>query len=184
MKVLRHADLTDLNSLRFPSVVDELVVVNQTEDVRAAFDFDGPLTLLGEGSNVVLKPRIPGRLVKLNLRGMEAEKDRSGSWKVRSAAGENWHDLVRYTLGQGIGGLENLALIPGSVGAAPFQNIGAYGVELRERLHSVRVFDRVAQNFCDFGLEQCEFGYRDSLFRRDKSKALRSYRGVPASREY
>ncbi len=89
---------------------------------------------------------------------------------VTAAAGESWHALVRRTLGAGFAGLENLALIPGSVGAAPIQNIGAYGVELAGRLDSLRVFDRLSGTVEQFGPEDCRFGYRTSIFKAEPDR--------------
>lgn len=169
LKVLPNADLTRRNTLRFPSRVDELVVLDDVRDVAAAFDYEGPLSILGDGSNSILMPNIRGRVVRLALRGIHVEEQDDGSYLVKVAAGENWHEVVRYTLGRGIAGLENLALIPGSVGAAPYQNIGAYGVELDEFLVSVVVFDRKLRQVLELDNDACQFGYRDSVFKQDQT---------------
>ena len=169
LKVLLNADLTQSNTLRFPSRVEELVVLDDVRDVVAAFDYEGPLSILGDGSNSILMPIIRGRIVKLALRGISVDQQDDGSFLIKIAAGENWHEVVRHTLGRGIAGLENLALIPGSVGAAPYQNIGAYGVELDERLESVVVFDRKLGQVLELDNEACKFGYRDSLFKQDQT---------------
>ena len=169
LKVLPNADLTRSNTLRFPSRVEELVVLDDVRDVEAAFDYEGPLSILGDGSNSILMPNIRGRVVRLALRGIHVDEQDDGSFFVTVAAGENWHEVVRHTLGRGIAGLENLALIPGSVGAAPYQNIGAYGVELDELLVSVVVFDRGLGQVLELDKEACNFGYRDSLFKQDQT---------------
>ena len=120
--------------------------------------------VLGQGSNVVLPERLDQPVVLAAWRGV-ALRVRGGEALLTAAAGESWHGLVRYSIGQGWAGLENLALIPGSVGAAPIQNIGAYGVELSERVVEVRVFDRAEDQVRALTAEACEFGYRDSMFK-------------------
>ena len=167
MKVLQNADLTLYNSLQFPSRVDELVVLDNIEDIEAGFDYDGPISILGEGTNSILLPEIRGRLVQLALRGIQSERQDDGSCLVKVAAGENWHEVVRYALGRGLAGLENLALIPGSVGAAPYQNIGAYGMELSDCLVSVRVYDRKSNRIKELDNAACKFSYRESVFKQD-----------------
>lgn len=167
MKIFENADLLSHNSLRFQSNVDELVVVEDYEDLAAAFDCADPVHILGEGTNSVLMPHVRGRVVEMAIRGIRVIHDSNQGVLVHVAASENWHEVVRYTLGQGIHGLENLSLIPGSVGAAPYQNIGAYGVELHEVLESVQVYDRNQGDIKRLNNTDCQFGYRDSIFRRD-----------------
>jgi UDP-N-acetylmuramate dehydrogenase len=126
---------------------------------------DQPVTVLGGGTNVVLKPWLGGCVIKLALRGIEARPDGSNDVLVTAAAGESWHGLVRYCLGQGLSGIENLALIPGSVGAAPMQNVGAYGMELSRCLDHVTALDRATGEPRTFRNSDCGFGYRDSVFK-------------------
>ena len=119
------------------------------EALRWAIENEQPWLLLGGGSNLVLADDVPGLVIKLEMSGRRVvHEDDEHVW-LRVQAGENWHELVRWTLEQGWSGLENLSLIPGTVGAAPVQNIGAYGVELKDVLEQVLVLD--AQ---DFGLKQ------------------------------
>lgn len=165
MNVETNASLRALNSFGFECIADELVVVTRSEDLALALDTDQQLTILGEGTNVVLKPRLAGRVLRPLMQSIDVERRSDGLACVRALAGVNWHELVRYTLGQGIGGLENLALIPGSVGAAPFQNIGAYGVELHRLCESVQVFDRETRELRDLLSVDCGFAYRDSVFK-------------------
>ncbi len=121
--------------------------------------------LLGGGSNVVLAEEISSPLCLMRIRGIRATAKPDGV-HVRAAAGENWHGLVRWTLGRGLSGLENLALIPGSVGAAPVQNIGAYGVELAERFVAAELLDLVTGEVQQMGSAEMAFGYRSSLMKR------------------
>jgi UDP-N-acetylmuramate dehydrogenase len=120
--------------------------------------------LLGDGSNVVLAEEITTPLCLMRIRGLEATPA-AGGVHVRAAAGESWQGLVRWSLGQGLAGLENLALIPGSVGAAPVQNIGAYGAELAERFVVADVLDLTSGTVCRMGRDEMAFGYRTSLLK-------------------
>lgn len=140
--------------------------------LRWAMENDQPWLLLGSGSNLVLAGDVDGLVIRLEMSGKRVvHEDDEHVW-VRAQAGENWHELVRWTLEQGWSGLENLSLIPGTVGAAPVQNIGAYGVELKDVLEQVLVLDAL-----DFGLkhlsaDDCQFGYRDSLFKRETGRRV------------
>ncbi|QOT75860.1 UDP-N-acetylmuramate dehydrogenase [Cupriavidus basilensis] len=125
-----------------------------------------PLVVLGGGSNVVLTQDLDALVLLMEIPGY-AVASADAAHLVTAGAGENWHALVCRTIADGLPGLENLALIPGTAGAAPIQNIGAYGVELRERFDSLRAFDRHRGEFVHLTLEQCRFAYRDSLFKRE-----------------
>ena len=125
-----------------------------------------PLTVLGGGSNVVLPGTIPGLVIRMATTGISVVTE-GDDVLLTVAAGENWHQLVCWSLQQGYFGLENLALIPGSVGAAPVQNIGAYGVELASRLYSVTGLDLETGTYRTLFHAECQFGYRDSLFKRE-----------------
>jgi UDP-N-acetylmuramate dehydrogenase len=123
--------------------------------------------VLGGGSNIILTGDFPGLVLHMRLPGMKISGETAESVLVSAAAGENWHALVNWSLQQGLGGLENLSLIPGTVGAAPIQNIGAYGAELQQNLHGVTFFDWQAQAFHTLTREQCRFAYRDSIFKHE-----------------
>lgn len=127
-----------------------------------------PLVVLGGGSNVVLTGDLDALVLLMEIPGYQVEATSEGgdAWLVTVGAGENWNALVNRTIADGMPGLENLALIPGTAGAAPIQNIGAYGVELRERFAGVRAYDRHTGTFVWLDLQACEFSYRDSLFKR------------------
>ena len=157
------------NTLGVPCVADKLVRVDSRDVLARCLDAAAadhrPVTLIGGGSNIVLRRRLPGVALLLMLRGVSFEALPDGAWRVRAAAGESWTELVRRTLARGIHGLENLVEIPGSVGAAPYQNIGAYGRELSDVLESVSVYDREAGRFCGLDVADCAFAYRDSRFK-------------------
>lgn len=176
---MKSVDLTGRNTLGVPSLAERALVVRRESDLAWLADTlrceasgaGSELTVLGGGSNVVLRRRVGGVVCLMRTRGMRLEPERAGA-RLTVAAGERWHDVVRFSLGQGYGGLENLALIPGAVGAAPIQNIGAYGIELADRFVSLRVFDTRTGRTHVFRGAECGFGYRDSRFKRPDAAHL------------
>jgi UDP-N-acetylmuramate dehydrogenase len=122
--------------------------------------------VLGGGSNLLFAGDAPGAVLALETRTITLLEDDGDTALVRADAGVAWHDFVLWTLGHGLAGLENLALIPGTVGAAPIQNIGAYGVEVRESVQTVEAFDRTTGTFVRLAAADCAFAYRDSLFKQ------------------
>jgi UDP-N-acetylmuramate dehydrogenase len=123
--------------------------------------------VLGGGSNVVLTRDFAGLVLLVALRGRRVAHEDDAAWYVEAAAGENWHEFVQWTLSQGLPGLENLALIPGTVGAAPIQNIGAYGLEMGERFASLRALELATGEIVELDTAACRFGYRDSFFKQE-----------------
>jgi UDP-N-acetylmuramate dehydrogenase len=129
-----------------------------------------PRRLLGGGSNVVLTGDFDGLTLLMRIAGKRLAQETAEAVLVEAGAGEVWHELVAWTIAQGRPGLENLALIPGTAGAAPIQNIGAYGVELEERFDSLRGFDTRTGGFVTLDRDACRFSYRDSLFKREPDR--------------
>ena len=125
--------------------------------------------VLGGGSNIVLTGDVRPLVLKVEIMGRRLIEESDSGWLVEAAAGENWHDLVAWSLAQGWAGLENLALIPGTVGASPVQNIGAYGVELQDRFDSLDAVDLETGRLFRLNAAQCGFGYRDSVFKHARS---------------
>jgi len=123
--------------------------------------------VLGGGSNIIVTGDFAGLVLQVRIAGRELVKDEVDAWLVRAGAGENWHSFVCWTLEQGWPGLENLALIPGTVGAAPIQNIGAYGLEVAERIECLAAIDLTSGESVIFDGQACRFGYRDSLFKQE-----------------
>jgi UDP-N-acetylmuramate dehydrogenase len=168
MIVETHVPLQAHNSFGIAARAERLVRLRTMEDVRQLLA--DPLRLephfvLGGGSNIVITGDIKPLVIKIELQGKHLVSEDAKAWIVQAAAGENWHDFVEWTLSQGWPGLENLAMIPGSVGASPVQNIGAYGVELQDRFESLDAVDlRTGQSFT-LDAAQCAFGYRDSVFK-------------------
>ena len=169
MQIESGVSLKPYNSLGLPAVASTLVRVASDADVRRVVDHPefglAPKFVLGGGSNIILTRDMPQVVLKVEVRGVRLVEIRPDAWIVEAGAGENWHELVAHTLAQGWPGLENLALIPGTVGAAPVQNIGAYGVELKDRFESLDAVDLVTGRTSTLWPEICAFGYRDSVFK-------------------
>jgi len=167
-------DLQALNTLRLRSYAPAALRIDDPAQVPGlaplARSADGLLTL-GGGSNLVLPPLISATVACIGLRGIEASVNQD-SIVVEAAAGERWHDLVAWCVARGYGGLENLALIPGMVGAAPVQNIGAYGVEIGEFVEFVSAYDFHNNGWVRLSRAACGFGYRDSIFKREPGRWL------------
>lgn len=123
--------------------------------------------ILGGGSNVLFTRGFTGVIAKNEIKGISIQKETNEEVLVSVGAGENWHQFVLWSIEKGFGGLENLSLIPGTVGAAPMQNIGAYGVELKEIFHSLEAYDIKSGKTITFFKEDCKFGYRNSVFKNE-----------------
>lgn len=162
-------DLTPLTTFRTAATAQQLYVINSPADLNAlpAQLAGREFIVLGSGSNVLFADDFAGVVVKNNLSGMDIIAEDATTAIVRLAAGEIWHHAVQQLSGAGYLGLENLALIPGTVGAAPVQNIGAYGVEIADFIVSVQAFDLQRGVMVDFAASDCCFAYRDSVFKRD-----------------
>ncbi|ODT80276.1 MAG: UDP-N-acetylenolpyruvoylglucosamine reductase [Pelagibacterium sp. SCN 64-44] len=169
-------DLTGRNTLalkarsRFGIVVDDPAMLAPLFAHAAAEAL--PVRVLGGGSNVVLAPDFAGITALMALKGKSILGETEDAVLIEAAAGEIWHDLVAWSVDQGLGGLENLALIPGTVGAAPVQNIGAYGAELADIFDSLTAYDRRENQQRHFSREECAFAYRDSVFKHEKDRYI------------
>lgn len=168
---IRHnVNLTDLNTFGVAARARSYAEVRDIDELRAALkqrNSTEPLLILGGGSNLLLTLDFPGLVLHNKLLGKNITAQDADTNYVEAAAGENWHDFVRWTLDQQLAGLENLSLIPGTVGAAPIQNIGAYGVEMKDTFQSLQAIDIVDGAIRTFDREQCRFAYRDSVFKRE-----------------
>jgi len=164
-------DLTRLNTLGLASRADAFVALRDPAQLPALSELAQAapsLLVLGGGSNVVLPERVPGLVARVAFEGVRLVEARPDAWIVEAAGGESWHGFVAACVAQGWDGLENLALIPGTVGASPVQNIGAYGVELQERFHSLTAWDVREARFVEMRAAECRFSYRDSTFKHDE----------------
>jgi UDP-N-acetylmuramate dehydrogenase len=161
--------LREMNSFGLPATARRLVRIGSAADVRRVLDHPEigrlPHLVVGGGSNLVFTRDPAGVVLKVEVTGRRLAEIRDDAWIIEAGAGESWHGLVAWTLAQGWPGLENLALIPGTVGAAPVQNIGAYGVELKARFESLDAVDLVTGRTVTLDAAACRFGYRDSVFK-------------------
>jgi UDP-N-acetylmuramate dehydrogenase len=165
----RNVNLRTFNAFGLPAQAQTLVRVASESAVRRVVDHPelgrAPKFVLGGGSNVVFTRDVNAVVIKVEVLGRRLVEERPDAWIVEAGAGENWHDFVAWTLDQGWPGLENLALIPGTVGAAPVQNIGAYGLELKDRFEALTTVDLVTGRSVVLDAPVCAFGYRDSVFK-------------------
>jgi UDP-N-acetylmuramate dehydrogenase len=177
-RIVERARLDARNTFGVAARAPMLVEVSDASSLPELFGYtmlrDGPLLVLGGGSNLLFAGDPEGAVLALGSQKITMPSDADGADDgvtiVRADAGVEWHALVLWTLGHGLAGLENLALIPGTVGAAPIQNIGAYGVEVRECIHVVEAFERSTGQFRRLDARACAFAYRDSLFKREPER--------------
>ena len=167
--VSHDASLRHLNSFGIQASANRLIEVNDDRDLDQAIELcgdSGPELILGGGSNLLIVAPIRGTVLRLAAAHQTIIGQADGLTIVEAAAGCNWHSFVGWTLAQGLAGLENLSLIPGTVGAAPIQNIGAYGLELAERFDSLTAIHLPTGVTRIFNRAECQFGYRDSVFKQ------------------
>jgi UDP-N-acetylmuramate dehydrogenase len=193
--LIENASLSMRNTLRVDARAGLLAEIRDASKLPELLDFavvrNGPLLVLGEGSNVLFTADFDGTVLVMATRGVHVEtlatsgvhdgglatsgaqlESEGDSARIAVAAGERWDDFVRWTLGHGYAGMENLILIPGTVGAAPIQNIGAYGVEVAEFVESVEAWDMRERRVVTLDHATCAFGYRDSLFKREPGRYI------------
>ncbi|OYU28886.1 MAG: UDP-N-acetylenolpyruvoylglucosamine reductase [Burkholderiales bacterium PBB2] len=170
MRVERDVNLKSCNTFGLPATARCLVRIREAADVRRVVDHPelgrAPKFVLGGGSNLVLTKDLDAVVLKMEIPGLRLLEERADAWIIEAGAGVPWHELVRWCVEQGYPGLENMALIPGTVGAAPVQNIGAYGLEMKDRLDSVEVMDLVTGRPVRLPAEVCKLAYRDSVFKQ------------------
>ncbi|PXW96594.1 UDP-N-acetylmuramate dehydrogenase [Sphaerotilus hippei] len=170
MQIETGVSLKSFNTFALPAVAHTLIRIEAPADVRRVVDHPefgrAPKFILGGGSNIVLVRDVTACVLKIEIMGRRVLEQREDAIIVEAGAGESWHGLVAWTIEQGLPGLENLALIPGTVGAAPVQNIGAYGLELKDRFESLDAVDLVTGRTVTLDAQACRFGYRDSVFKQ------------------
>jgi len=168
--------LASCNSFGLKAKARFFASVGNEQQIRAALTFAQqqklPVRLLGGGSNVLLSGDIDALVLHIQSRGLRVLQEDGGQVLIEAEAGEPWHDFVQWTLAQGAYGLENLSLIPGTVGAAPLQNIGAYGVELKDYCHSLDALDLDSGKVHSLSAGECRFAYRDSRFKQEAGRWL------------
>ncbi|MEZ5017715.1 MAG: UDP-N-acetylmuramate dehydrogenase [Flavipsychrobacter sp.] len=159
----------DVNATNFI----ELENAQQLEEVFANSYLPQPIRVIGGGSNILLTEPVKGTVLLNRIKGITLLEENEEHVLLEVLSGEVWHDFVLYAINKGWGGIENLALIPGTVGAAPMQNIGAYGVEVKDVIANVRAWHWIKGKYIDYDNEACKFGYRDSIFKqKEKGKVF------------
>jgi len=176
LQLQARVSLKPFNTFGVDVQAQQFAEAHSDADVREALAYCAehqlPLLVIGGGSNLLLTADIPALVLRMATTGVRLLSDDGQRVVVEAEAGEAWHPFVLWTLGQGLSGLENLSLIPGTVGAAPMQNIGAYGVEIKDVFAGLTALDRQTGELRDFSVDECDFAYRDSLFKRQAGRWL------------
>jgi UDP-N-acetylmuramate dehydrogenase len=169
MHVESHKSLKAFNTFGIDCKARHFVSVSSVSELKEVLSqkLYPSIFILGGGSNMLLTKDIDALVAHINLKGISIISEKDTEVLIEAMAGENWHDLVQYTIEKDFGGLENLSLIPGNVGTAPIQNIGAYGVELKDVFHSCTAYDVETLEKKVFSKADCNFGYRNSIFKNE-----------------
>ena len=182
MLVEKNVPLQPFNTFHIVAKAQALVRIASAADVLAVLAdpqwAPWPKFVLGGGSNIVLTGDVKPLVLKVEIAGRRLLQETPRHFIVEAGAGENWHDFVAWTLEQGYPGLENMALIPGTVGASPVQNVGAYGVELQDRFDSLDAMDLQTGEIFTLNAAQCAFGYRDSVFKHSSTNTSVGHQAV------
>jgi UDP-N-acetylmuramate dehydrogenase len=169
MKIKHNVSLQPYNSFGIDVIAQEMATFNSIIELSTLLDYcqqnSLPFLILGGGSNILFTKNYKGIVLQNKMLGIELVDESSDFYFVKAAAGENWHQFVLHCICNNYSGVENLSLIPGCVGAAPIQNIGAYGVEVKDIIYEVAAFDVETKKVVIFSNAQCNFGYRDSVFK-------------------
>lgn len=172
-KVLENVSLKDYNTFGVEARASFFIEISRREELPEIYNnpryYSVPKLVLGGGSNVLFTQNFNGLIVHIGIQGISV-RETQDTVLVRSGGGVKWNDLVQYCVSKGYAGIENLSLIPGTVGASPVQNIGAYGVELRDVFRSCIAYDTLEHKWRVFDNAACEFGYRDSIFKQPLHK--------------
>jgi UDP-N-acetylmuramate dehydrogenase len=169
LAIQSNVNLKPFNTFGFSVHTDSLLEVESMETLKMLLNdptFEQPRFILGGGSNILFTQNFHGLVIKMVIKGIEVIQENEEHIWLRVGAGEVWHDFVMYCVSHNYGGVENLSLIPGTVGASPIQNIGAYGVEVKETIDTVEAIDLTTGSYCTFSNADCVFGYRDSVFKQ------------------
>ena len=172
MQTQTDIPLKAYNSFGIDINADNLVVLNSTEqleEILAEGNLQKPIRIIGGGSNILLTEPVKGLTLLNRIKGIQLLEENDEEVTVEVMSGEVWHDFVLYAIDKGWGGIENLALIPGTVGAAPMQNIGAYGVEAKDTITNVSAWHFEKGTYVDYDNSACQFGYRDSIFKQSEN---------------
>lgn len=169
--IQENIDLLPYNTFHISARARYFTMISSETEAQTVFQLqlfrNNKHLILGGGSNVLLTDNFDGLVVKNSLRGIDVVDETSDTITLKVASGENWHALVMHAVERDFGGIENLSLIPGTVGAAPMQNIGAYGVEIKEVIHKVEAIELATGKTQSFSNAECRFGYRESIFKQE-----------------
>ena len=165
MQISNKVSSKPYNTFNIDLDIDQLITIDDVSDFEY-LDIDlTKILVLGGGSNILLTDKLTKPVLHINTKGVKVVNDQESYVLVEACAGEEWHDFVLWAISNNFGGLENMSLIPGKCGAAPMQNIGAYGVEIKDVLHAVKAFDKTSKKMLTFHNSECDFGYRSSNFK-------------------
>ena len=165
MKIQQNISLKDYNTFGIDVKASEFISVNSITDLKHVLKTNTNFFIISGGSNMLLTKDILKPVLHINIKGIKVLKTNKYSVYIKANAGENWHKFVQWAVKNDFGGIENLSLIPGNVGTCPIQNIGAYGVEVKDTIHEVHAIDIKTQEKIIFKNKACNFGYRDSIFK-------------------
>lgn len=167
MEIVKNYPLKSLNTFGIAANAKEFASVTTVEELATVLKENAgkKLFILGGGSNMLLTQDIDALVIHINLKGIEVVTEDENTAQLKAMAGENWHSFVQYCIAQNYGGLENLSLIPGNVGTTPIQNIGAYGMEIKDTMISCVGMDIATQELRTFTNAECNFAYRESIFK-------------------
>ncbi len=168
MKIIKNKSLKKINTFGIDISAKNLIIIKKEKDLFQLLNkTNKKIKILGGGSNILLTKKVKGILAKNEIKGIEIIAEDEETALVEIGAGENWHEFVLWAIQNNLGGVENLSLIPGTVGAAPIQNIGAYGVELKNVFEGLNFIDLETHEEIAFSKEACNFGYRNSIFKNE-----------------
>lgn len=167
MELKENVSLKPYNTFGIDVKAERFVAVSSVDELRKVLATEKPSLVLGGGSNMLLTQDVKGLVLHINLKGIETIKEDAEHSFVKAAAGEVWHSFVLWCIDKGFGGIENMSLIPGNVGTAPIQNIGAYGVELKDTFVELEAMDIASGEITTFSHADCQFGYRNSVFKNE-----------------
>lgn len=175
MTILHNSSLKNYNTFGIDVKAKTFISVETIEDLKTVLqkNYAEDLFILGGGSNMLLTRDIDSTVLHIGLKGKQIIEETEADVLIEINAGENWHEIVLWTLENNWGGFENLSLIPGNIGTAPIQNIGAYGTEIKDNLVAVKAINIQTLEIREFSNEECSFGYRDSIFKnKEKGKYI------------
>jgi len=176
MSIQEQISLKPYNSFHCECIASHFAIITKAAELKEALDWcmlhKKPFIVMGGGSNMLFTQDIDALVLKMEVKGIQKTNETSSEVFLTVGAGENWHHFVSYTIQKSWGGIENLSLIPGTVGASPIQNIGAYGVEAKDTIQSVTAYDTQKQEWVTLSNHDCAFEYRNSIFKKEKNRYI------------